>query len=262
MKKVLIITIVAVLLVACIFIIVINNTSSSGFSIFGKYLGQRIASNDEVVAEANGVKINLSDVALPYFSAMVAYMQSEETINSILNDPNTTPEIKERIKDSLVAKPDPLTMLNRVIGQRLLRQEIEGVGITIPQDRINRELAQIKASRASDKPNEWSKYHDELLKALNITEDVYLNKYYKALQEDMDLTAEYEKTINVPQPTSDQVNKIMKKYNVDEDTAKRMYEDNYKISLVQNREDELAKSADVKLLDIEAVRALGDYFNN
>ena len=262
MKKVLIITIVAVLLVASIFIIVKNNTSSSGFGIFGKFLGKEIKSNDKVVAEAKGVEIYLSDVALPYFSSMIAYLQAEEAIRSILNDPNATSEVKEGVKESLGEKPDPLKMLNRVIGSKLLCQEIKETGINILEERINQELVQIKKGRTSDKPNKWTEYHNELLKALGISEDEYLNKYYRKLQEEMDLIDEYEKTINVPQPTSDEINNLMKKYNVDEDTAKRMYEDNYKISLVQNREDELAKSADIKLLDIEAVRALEDYFNN
>lgn len=262
MKKAFIITVVAILLVAGIFIIVKSNTSSSGFGIFGKYLGEKIKSNDEVVAEANGVKIYLSDVALPYFSSMVAYLQTEEVSRSILNDPNATSEIKERVKESLGEKPDPLKMLNKVIGLKLLCQEIKETGINIPEERVNQELAQIKEGRASDKPNEWTKYHNELLKALGISEDEYLNKYYRTSQKETDLIGEYEKTINVPQPTSDEINEIMKKYNIDEETAKKMYEDDFKISFVQNREDELVKSASIKLLDIEAVRSLGNYFND
>ena len=262
MKKVFIISIVAILLVVGLSVIAKSNTSSSGFGIFGRYLGEKIKSNDKVVAEADGLKILLSDVALPYFSSMVAYLQSEEALISILNDPNATPEMKERVKESLMEKPDPLKGLNRVSGMKLLCQEIKNKGISIPEERISQELAQIKEGSASEKPNEWTKYHNELLKALGISEDEYLNKYYRILQEEMDLIGEYEKMIDIPAPSSDEISQIMKRYGVDEESAIIMYEDDFKISFVQNREDELAKSAGVKLLDIEAVSALSDCFKN
>lgn len=262
MKKALIVIIAVVLLASFTFVIVKSNAFSSRFSIFGKYLGQKIASNDEVIAEANGVEIKLSDLALPYFSSMVAYLQSKEAAENILNDPNTSLELKARIEALLAEKPDPVAMLNRVIGQKLLCQKIKKAGIAISDERLNEELNEIKQGQASDKPIEWTKYHNELLKALNITEDEYLNKYYRTLQEDLDLISEYEKTIDVPEPTSDEVEAIMKEYGVDEETAKVTYENNFRQNFVQSEADELFRTADVKILDIEAIKSLGNYFNN
>jgi len=54
----------------------------------------------------------------------------------------------------------------------------------------------------------------------------------------------------------------MKEYGVDEETAKVTYENNFRQNFVQSEADELFRTADVKILDIEAIKSLGNYFNN
>jgi len=60
----------------------------SGFSNYGRELGEVIASKDNpVVATVNGTPIYLSDVALPYFSQAVSYTKSKSALVDYINNP-------------------------------------------------------------------------------------------------------------------------------------------------------------------------------
>ena len=94
----------------------------TGIFIYEKSLNppKDTKSNNEVVAEVNGEKIYLSDVALHYFSSVVAYKIQMEEIKKNFGE--------EGLEELSKYEPDPMKSLNSIIDNKLLVQYAKSKG--------------------------------------------------------------------------------------------------------------------------------------
>ena len=265
MKKRIVISIVIILVIGGLYF-VHSAATGSGFGIFGRDLGKTV-NHDRIVAKVNNKPIYLSDVALPYFSAEESYIKAKKMAKEVVNSSGTPESVKKQYEKILQENPDPVRELNGIIDMKLLCQKIEKRGIKISKARLQNELDNIEKLRKNEHPNEWTKYHNELLKTLGISEKEYLNKYYVIIQKDMDLLSEYSKTIKVPNPTGKEIQAELEMNHMKDNPQSRQFAiSNLKSKAVQKimkeEEDKLRQTADIKIIDINAVKNLSNYFSN
>ncbi len=118
-KKIIAFLIIFVLVLASFFVYKSISNGDLFLSIISPHLS-KIKSNDIAVADVNGEKILLSDVALSYFSSKVTFEMQKEEIEREFGEAGAN----ELAKD----EPDPIKSLNAIIDNKLLVQYAKSKG--------------------------------------------------------------------------------------------------------------------------------------
>ncbi len=262
-RKTIIIIIILIAVIGSAYIVYAKGIFSSGFDISVWRLGNNLK-NDKIVARVNEEPVYLSGVALLYFNRNFSYLQAKEYIKSMLQDPNTPESTKEEL---LKGKPlTPEEELQVIIGIKLLSQELEKEGMTIPEEQINKELKELEdlhkynLEHYPDSP--WSKYYKKLLTILGVSDEECIEKYYhfREFQKMRDLYNKFSRTIIVPEPTEEEIKEEMAKNNIGRETAIENCKSRYIHYIIDKKIEELKKSANIEIIDIEAVRNLSKIF--
>ncbi len=263
-KKIIIIIIILIAVIGSAYFVYAKGVFGPGFDILGWHLGNTLK-DDKIVAKVNEEPVYLSEVALPYFSRNFPYLQAKEYIESMLQDPNTPESTKEEL---LKGKPlSPEEELHRIIDMKLLSQELEKEGMTIPEEQLNKELKELEdlhkynLEHYPDSP--WSKYYKELLSVLGASDEECIEKYYhfREFQKMIDLYNKFSKTISAPEPTEEEIKEEMMKSNIRRETAIENCKSRYIHKIIDKKIEELKKSANIEIIDIEAVHNLSKLFD-
>jgi len=262
-KKIIIIIIILIAVIGSAYFVYAKGVFSSGFDILGWHLGNTLK-DDKIVAKVNEEPVYLSEVALPYFSMNFSYLQAKESIEAMLNNPNTPESTKEEL---LKGKPlTPEEELQRIIGMKLLSQELEKEGMTIPEEQLNKELKELedlhKYNLEHYPDSSWSKYYKEVLSVLGASDEECIEKYYhfREFQKMIDLCNKFSKTISAPEPTEEEIKEEMTKSNIVRETAIENCKSRYIHNIIDKKIEELKKSANIEIIDIEAVQNLSKIF--
>lgn len=262
-RKIIIIIIILIAVIGSAYIVYAKGIFSSGFNILVWRLGNNLK-NDKIVAKVNEEPVYLSEVALLYFSRNFSYLQAKEYIESMLQDPNTPESTKEEL---LKGKPlTPEEDLQGIIRIKLLSQEAEKEGMTISEEQINKELKELEdlnkynLEHYPDSP--WSKYYKELLSVLGASDEECIEKYYhfREFQKMIDLCNKFSKTIIAPEPTEEEIKEEVTKSNIVRETAIENCKSRYIHNIIDKKIEELKKSANIEIIDIEAVQNLSKIF--
>ncbi len=234
----------------------------SGFSNYGRELGEVIASKDNpVVATVNGMPIYLSDVALPYFSQAVSYTRSKPELMDYINSPGTSEAEKERAKETLFDVPDPESVMDRVINIALIDQYVLKKGVRIPASDIA-EQAKKAETAVNNSGGMWKKYQSELIKSLGISESEYYSKYYTRMLKQLYLWNTFEKSLKVPQFTESEIKKEMAQTHGNRDVAIAILRSSYLEKQTELKADALRETANIKIVNSDVVKDLKSYFSN
>jgi len=237
----------------------------SGSSTYGTLLG-KILKNDKVVATVNGEPFYLSEVAVAYLPAASSYLETKNALKDALNNPNISESQKDYIKSHLSNPPDPIAIMNNLIGSMLLYQNLKKEGKAPTDEQVTKEVEKMisvweyNLSRYPD--SKESKKYAALKKALGNNSEKMLINRYKRLQYLTDSFNYYlKKAISTaPDPTEDEIEKEMKSHNVPRELAIRDLKLRYAGNIVENERKSLIKTADVKIIDANAVKKLAEYF--
>ena len=263
-KKIIIIIIILIAVIGSAYFVYAKGVFGPGFDILGWHLGNTLK-DDKIVAKVNEEPVYLSEVALPYFSRNFSYLRAKEYIEFMLQDPNTPESTKEEL---LKGKPlSPEEELHRIIDMKLLSQELEKEGMTIPEEQLNKELKELEdlhkynLEHYPDSP--WSKYYKELLSVLGASDEECIEKYYhfREFQKMIDLYNKFSKTISAPEPTEEEIKEEMMKSNIRRETAIENCKSRYIHKIIDKKIEELKKSANIEIIDIEAVHNLSKLFD-
>lgn len=266
-KKTLLITVILIAVVAVGALYFIQkDVYGSGNSIFGLQLGKELK-NDKIVATVNGDPVYLSDVAIPYFSMNVSYIEAKKRVEQELNDPNTPSSVKESLKNFLVKPRTPRETLNSTIDLVLLYQQFKKEGKSIPEAKIEEEinkLNDLEEYNLTHYPNsEWCRYHRALMDALGIkNNEKLLQQFYKRLQILQDVYNGYMKDVVSPVPTEEEIKNEMAEYNVPRGTAIRNLKVKYASKVIKEKIEELRKTANIKIIDASTIDNLANYFRD
>jgi len=234
----------------------------SGFSNYGRELGEVIASKDNpVVATVNGTPVYLSDVALPYFSQAVSYTKSKSALVDYINNPRVSETEKEQAKEALSDVPDPENVMNRVINITLIDQYMLKKGIRIPSSEIAEQAKKAEAA-INESNGMWKKYQSELIKSLGISESKYYSKYYTRMLKQLYLWNMFEKSLKAPQFTESEIKEEMTRIHGNRDMAIATLRNRYLEEQTELKAEALRKTANIKIVNADAVKELKDYFSN
>jgi len=224
MKNRFLILLIIVLLVLAGFFVYTKVSGENSFLSTVSKLLFNVKSNDEVVAEVNGEKIYLSDVALHYFSSVVAYKIQKEEIKKNFGE--------EGLKELSKYEPDPMKSLNSIIDNKLLVQYAKSKGYREDEEYLKNLVSEqkkwfhyelnglppdINFDPVSKKLfDEASKLIKDMVRKSGLSEEEFFNKKYIPTLKDAAIVhsmfKDLEKSIKIPEPTEEEIEEYMKKY--------------------------------------------------
>ncbi len=243
-----------------------KTASNFDSSTYGALLG-KILKNDEVVATVNGEPFYLSEVAIAYLPAEYSYLETKNALKDALNNPNVSESQKTYIKNRLSNPPDPIATMNNLIGSMLLYQNLKKEGKAPTDKQVTEEVEKMidawEYNLSHYPDSKESKKYAALKKALGNNSKKILINCFKREQYLRDSFDYYVKEVlpTAPEPTEDEIEKEMKSHNVPRELAIRDLKLRYAGNIVENKRKSLIKTADIKIIDANAVKKLADYFS-
>ncbi len=238
-----------------------KSVSGSDINAYGTLLGN-ILKNDKVVATVNGEPLYLSEVAIGYFPAAFSYLETKNAFKDALNNPNISESQKSHIKSLLSSPPDPMAIMNNLIGSMLLYQNLKKEGKAPTDEQVTKEVEEMISAweyNLSHYPNsKESKKYAALKKALGNNSKKILVNCYKRIQYLTDSFNYYlkEAMSTARDPTEDETKKEIETNNIPRDLAIRNLKMDYADKIVKEKIDNLKKTVDIKIIDANAVKNL------
>ena len=243
-----------------------KSVSNLDSNAYGTILGN-ILKNDKVVATVNGEPLYLSEVAIAYIPAEFSYLETKNALKDALNDPNVSESQKTYIKNRLSNPPDPIAIMNNLIGSMIMYQNLKKEGKAPTNKQVTKEVEKMIDAWEYDlshyPDSKESKKYAALKKALGNNSKKILMNCLKREQYLRDSFNYYLKKAmsTAPNPTEDEIKKEMKLHNVPRELAIRDLKLRYAGNIVENERKSLIKTADIKIINADAVKGLADYFN-
>ena len=243
-----------------------KSVSNLDSNAYGTILGN-ILKNDKVVATVNGEPLYLSEVAIAYIPAAYSYLETKNALKDALNDPNVSESQKTYIKNRLSNPPDPIAIMNNLIGSMIMYQNLKKEGKAPTDEQVTKEVEKMIDAWEYDlshyPDSKESKKYAALKKALGNNSKKILMNCFKREQYLRDSFNYYLKKAmsTAPNPTEDEIKKEMKLHNVPRELAIRDLKLRYAGNIVENERKSLIKTADIKIINADAVKGLADYFN-
>ncbi len=243
-----------------------KTASNFDSSTYGALLG-KILKDDEVVATVNGEPLYLCEVAIAYLPAEYSYLETKNTLKDALNNPNVSEFQKTYIKNRLSNPPDPIAIMNNLIGSMLLYQNLKKEGKAPTDKQITEEVEKMidawEYNLSHYPDSKESKKYAALKKALGNNSKKILINCFKREQYLRDSFDYYVKEVlpTAPEPTEDEIKKEMESHNVPRELAIRDLKLRYAGNIIENERKSLIKTADIKIIDANAVKKLADYFS-
>ncbi len=243
-----------------------KSVSNFNSNAYGTILGN-ILKNDKVVATVNGEPFYLSEVAIAYIPAAFSYLETKNALKDALNNPNVSESQKRYIRNRLSNPPDPIATMNNLIGSMIMYQNLKKEGKAPTDKQVTEEVEKMidawEYNLSHYPDNKESKKYAALKKALGNNSKKILINCFKREQYLRDSFNYYMKEVlpMAPEPTEDEIKKEMKLDNVPRELAIRNLEIDYAGKIVNEKRKSLIKTADIKIIDADAVKKLADYFN-
>ena len=184
-----------------------------------------------------------------------------------MNNPNVSESQKRYIRNRLSNPPDPIATMNNLIGSMIMYQNLKKEGKAPTDKQVTEEVEKMidawEYNLSHYPDNKESKKYAALKKALGNNSKKILMNCFKREQYLRDSFNYYMKEVlpMAPEPTEDEIKKEMKLDNVPRELAIRNLEIDYAGKIVNEKRKSLIKTADIKIIDADAVKKLADYFN-
>ena len=238
----------------------------SGSSVYGTILGN-ILKNDKVVATVNGEPFYLSEVAVAYLPAASSYLETKSILEDSLNNPNISESQKSYIKNRLSNPPNPSKTMEALMGAMIMYQNLKKEGKAPTDEQVTEEVKKMidawEYNLSHYPDNKENKKYVALKKALGNNSKKILMNCFKREQYLRDSFNYYMKEVlpMAPDPTEDEIKKEMEINNIPRELAIRDLKIGYAGKIVNEKRNNLKKTADIKIIDANAVKKLADYFN-